>query len=258
MVVGTWLILVLFGIISGTLAGILGIGGGSLLVPVLVAIGFTPVHAVGTSNLAIIITAISGSVQNWRMGYLDIKNVLSIGLPALLTAQVGAYLAEKISPAPLLVAFACLLLTNIYLMDLRKKLAVEDSDAGDRTESSFKLIFQLLTGASAGLLAGLFGVGGGLIMVPLQILLLGEPIKSAIQTSLGVIVITAISASIAHSLYGNVFWIEGTLLGIGGLLGAQMGTRYLPKLSDNTVRLSFRVLLFTLAAYTFWKAWQIH
>jgi uncharacterized protein len=256
--VGTWLILALFGIISGTLAGILGIGGGSLLVPVLVAIGFTPVHAVGTSNLAIIITAISGSIQNWRMGYLDVKNVLSIGLPALLTAQVGAYLAGKISPTFLLVAFACLLLANIYLMDLRKKLAVDNSDARDRAESSLKWVFQMLTGASAGLLAGLFGVGGGLIMVPLQILLLGEPIKSAIQTSLGVIVITAISASIAHSLYGNVFWIEGTLLGIGGLLGAQMGTRYLPKLSDNTVRLSFRVLLLTLAVYTFWKAWQMH
>jgi uncharacterized protein len=256
--VGTWLILALFGIISGTLAGILGIGGGSLLVPVLVAIGFTPVHAVGTSNLAIIITAISGSIQNWRMGYLDIKNVLSIGLPALLTAQVGAYLAGKISPTFLLVAFACLLLSNIYLMDLRKKLTAENSDPGHTAEFSRKRVFQLFTGGAAGLLAGLFGVGGGLIMVPLQILLLGEPIKSAIQTSLGVIVITAISASIAHSLYGNVFWIEGILLGIGGLLGAQIGTRYLPKLSDNTVRLSFRVLLLTLAVYTFWKAWQMY
>jgi uncharacterized membrane protein YfcA len=253
-----WLILTLFGMVSGTLAGLLGIGGGSLLVPLLVATGFTPVHAVGTSNLAIIITAISGSIQNWRMGYLDIKNVLAIGLPALLTAQVGAYLAEKISPTFLLVAFAGLLLSNIYLMDLRKKLTAENGNPGYMAESSRKRVFQLLTGGAAGLLAGLFGVGGGLIMVPLQILLLGEPIKSAIQTSLGVIVITAISASIAHSLYGNVFWIEGILLGIGGLLGAQIGTRYLPKLSDDTVRLSFRVLLLTLAVYTFWKAWQIY
>jgi uncharacterized membrane protein YfcA len=58
------------GLFSGVLAGFLGIGGGTILVPLLVGLGYTPVKAIATSSLAILITSISGSVQNWRMGYL--------------------------------------------------------------------------------------------------------------------------------------------------------------------------------------------
>jgi hypothetical protein len=93
-------------------------------------------------------------------------------------------------------------------------------------------------------------------MVPLQILLLGETIKTAIQTSLGVIVITAISACAGHALRGNVLWVEGLLLGAGGFLGAQISTRFLPKLPDHVVSLAFRSLLAILSIYVFYQAWQ--
>ena len=92
-------------------------------------------------------------------------------------------------------------------------------------------------------------------MVPLQILLLGETIKVAIQTSLGVIMITAISACIGHAMQGNVLWIPGIVLGLGGLLGAQISTRFLPKLSDQTVTLMFRIFLIIISVYIFKQAW---
>ncbi|CAA9408128.1 Uncharacterized UPF0721 integral membrane protein [uncultured Microcoleus sp.] len=115
---------------------------------------------------------------------------------------------------------------------------------------------KIATGSAAGLLAGLFGVGGGVIMVPLQILLLGESIKTAIQTSLGVIVITAISATAGHAARGNVLWVVGLILGGGGLLGVQVSTRFLPRLPDRIVSLAFRSLLAVLSIYVFWQAWQ--
>jgi len=117
-----------------------------------------------------------------------------------------------------------------------------------------KVIQRIITGSFGGLLAGLFGVGGGVIMVPLQILLLGESIKVAIQTSLGVIVITAFSACIGHAIRGNVLLIPGLLLGFGGLLGVQFSTRFLPKLPDKIVSLGFRGLLVILSIYIFWQA----
>lgn len=89
------------GLLAGILAGFLGIGGGTVIVPLLVALGYAPVQAVATSSLSIVITAISGSIQNWRMGLLRFKRVIGIGFPSLVTAQVGAYLAELF---PLLVA----------------------------------------------------------------------------------------------------------------------------------------------------------
>lgn len=255
------------GLFAGILAGFLGIGGGTVLVPLLVALGYTPVQSVATSSLSIVITAISGSIQNWRMGYFSFKRVLWIGFPAIVTAQIGAVLASHIRPYYLLGAFGLLLLLNIYLVELRKRLTANKQSEEDLTttasapESAARGLFnptiaKLTTGGLAGILAGFFGVGGGVIMVPLQILLLGETIKTAIQTSLGVIVITAVSACVGHALRNNVLWIIGLILGGGGLIGAQISTRFLPKLPDQVVSLAFRWFLAIISIYIFWQAWQ--
>ncbi|MBD2483361.1 sulfite exporter TauE/SafE family protein [Planktothrix sp. FACHB-1365] len=259
------IILATAGLIAGILAGFLGIGGGTVLVPLLVALGYTPVEAVATSSLSIVITAISGSVQNWRMGYLSFNRVIGIGFPAILTAQIGVFLAELFSSRLLLFLFGCLLLFNVYLVEVRQQITaqkkqqeaqqVSDSAISSNQNILFNPVFaRILTGGTAGILAGLFGVGGGIIMVPLQIVLLGETIKVAIQTSLGVIVITAISACAGHAIQGNVLWIQGIILGLGGLLGAQISTRFLPKLSDKTVSLMFRIFLVILSVYIFKQA----
>lgn len=255
MIAGSLLILASGGLVSGVLAGLLGIGGGTILVPLLVTLGYTPVQAVATSSLAIVVISVAGSVQNWRMGYFDIKRVIYLGLPALVTVQIGVYLANRIAPYLLLVAFGIFLLTNIYLVELRKNLSVNQ---GEKVQHFNPILSRLGTGGASGILAGLLGGGGGAIMVPLQMLLLGEPIKVAIQTSLGVIVSTNVSACIVHASEGNIMLIQGLLLGSGGLLGVQMSTRVLPKLSDSIVSLIFRIFLVVLAIYMFGQAWSIY
>jgi uncharacterized membrane protein YfcA len=221
-------------------------------------LGYTPVQAVATSSLAILITSISGSVQNWRMGYFNFKQVIYLGFPALVTAQIGVYLANRVAPYILLTGFGILLLTNIYLVDLRKRLTAKKGNTKQPTkEQKFNpVLSRIATGSAAGILAGLFGVGGGVIMVPLQILLLRETIKVAIQTSLGVIVTTAISACVGHTLNGNVLFVEGILLGMGGLVGVQISTRILPKLPDDVVTFAFRTMVEILSTYIFWQAWK--
>ncbi|MEG4519392.1 MULTISPECIES: sulfite exporter TauE/SafE family protein [unclassified Microcoleus] len=282
MTISELLMLGAAGIFAGILAGFLGIGGGTVLVPLLVALNYDPVEAVATSGLSIVITAISGSIQNWRMGYLSLSQVAGIGFPAVITAQIGAYLAGLFPPYLLLLTFGLLLWLNIYLIEVRKHLTAKkkaeaeqgeiggEAGQGDKAQlpitnhelpNNSNILFnptfaKIATGSAAGLLAGLFGVGGGVIMVPLQILLLGESIKTAIQTSLGVIVITAISATAGHAARGNVFWVVGLILGGGGLLGAQVSTRFLPRLPDRIVSLAFRSLLAILSIYVFWQAWQ--
>ena len=277
----SWLILFGGGLFSGILAGFLGIGGGTVLVPLQKALGFTTVEAVATSSLAILITATSASIQNWRMGFISLKEVFNLGFPALFSAQLGVFLANVIPEFVLLICFGLLLLTNIYLVKLRKHLhkagnasrfkknelekheleksletkPVEPKPVGLKINPVFA---RIITGGLAGVLAGLFGIGGGVIMVPLQMLLLGETIKVAIQNSLGVIVITAISASIGHGISGNVLFLPGLILGFGGLLGAQISTRFLPKFPDRVISIYFRILLISLAIYMFWQAMQIY
>jgi uncharacterized protein len=249
------IILVVGGLVSGMLAGILGIGGGSVLVPLMVYLGFTPINAIGTSSLAILLTSLSGSIQNWRMGYIDWGKISSLGLPALLAAQLGAALAQYIPAHLLLFGFAALMLTNIYLVSLKQRLIEVKSSQPATTKQ--QLLSTTITGSLAGLVAGLVGVGGGAIMVPLQMLLLGETIKVAIQTSLGVVVLTAVSATIGHSINGHVLFSQGLILGIGGLIGAQLGTRYLPKLPDTVVSNLFRLTLFLISIYSFIQGLKI-
>lgn len=260
-------LLLAVGILAGVLAGFLGIGGGTVMVPAMVALGLSGVEAVGTSTLAILIISLGGSLQNWRMGFLKLNNVLLLGLPSVVTAFLGTALASYIPEYVLLGIFGLFLLINIYLIGVKKQVVAQAklSTAETADEPLAPLppgpkpmnptLARTLIGGTAGFLAGLFGVGGGVVMVPLQILLLRETIKTAIQTSLGAIVITALSAAGWHSLQGNVVPLTGVLLGLGGLAGVQVSTRYLPKLPDAIVTLMFRALLAFFALFFFYRAW---
>ena len=254
-------LLLLTGLVSGILAGFLGIGGGTLLVPVLVQFGFLPVQATATSSLAILVTSSTGSFQNWRMGFLKIRQVLLLAGPAVITAFIGAMIGEQLPPYLLLVGFGLLLLCNLYLVSLKKRVIRTAQFREPRVTSGPAIspwMARVVTGSIAGLMAGLFGVGGGVILVPLQILLLGEDIKTAVRTSLGVIVITSVAACTGHALNGNIDFAAGLLLGLGGLVGVQVSTRFLPKLSDNTVTQLFRAMLVVLSLYMFFQAFSLY
>jgi len=260
------ILLSLAGLLSGILAGFLGIGGGTLLVPVLiqmsslpVPIQFETVQATATSSLAILVTSSAGSFQNWRMGYLKLRQVLLLGAPALVTAFLGTLVASSLPEYGLQIGFGLLLLTNLYLVSLKKDVISKAKFRESRMAvgpAINPVTARLFTGSTAGFMAGLFGVGGGVILVPLQILLLGESIKSAVRTSLGVIVITSISACAGHAIQDNINWEAGLILGVGGLIGVQVSTRFLPKLSSETVTNLFRAMLIVLSIYMFFQAWQ--
>ncbi|AFZ01121.1 sulfite exporter TauE/SafE family protein [Calothrix sp. PCC 6303] len=269
----SWLILGTGGLVSGVISGLLGIGGGIVTIPLMIALGYSPVQAIATSSLFIVMTSISGSIQNWLMGYLSFRKIMFLGIPAFITTGIGVYFASRIPPYVILAAFGVILVMNIYLIELRKQLVSHTEQTASLTpilnpvvasvgessisiEPSFNsLISTISTGSIAGIMAGLFGLGGGTVMVPLQILLLGEPIKAAIQTSLGVIVITAFAASLGHSFEGNILFLPGLILGFGGVIGAQLSTRALPKLPEHIVRLTLRIFLGILAIYVFWESW---
>ena len=190
------------------------------------------------------------------MGYLDLRRVILLGSPALITAQFGVYIANLLPDYVLLATLGILLVINVFLGNLRQRLATRPTSTPTKNTKISSIIARLGTGGIAGFLAGLFGIGGGVVIVPLQIFFLEETIKIAIQTSLGVIVITAISATIGHTLQGNVLFSIGLILGAGGLVGSRISTSLLPKLPNRAIRFCFRALLAALAICTFWQAWQ--
>jgi hypothetical protein len=266
-----WAVLFLLGCFTGTLSGLLGIGGGLLMVPALTLFGVPLIQATATSLIGVFLSAVSGSLRNLHTGELNWRVSLILAIFGMITAQVGAWLGDRVPDAALSLGFATLLVVTIFLMNLRQRLKRQQERQGlaaatpipeaiaprpepspqpaepERPTYQFAPIAGI--GLLAGVLSGLFGVGGGVVMVPLQMLLLKEAIKTAVRTSLGAIVAIAISGLVQHTWNGNVLWVPGFCLGAGGIIGAQFGTRLLPKLSDQLVSALFKLLLLALAIY---------
>jgi len=218
------------------------------------------VQASATSLVGVLLSSVSGSIRNLKASELNWRVSLLLALFGIFTAQAGAWLGDRIPEAILSLAFAGLLLLTIYLIHLKQKLkqrqlenpelaGSDQQPLAQNSQQHYALVPIAGIGLLAGILSGLFGVGGGVVMVPLQMLFLGEGIKSAVRTSLGAIVAIAISALAQHTWNNNVLWIPGLCLGLGGILGAQIGSRLLPRLPEKIVNQMFRLFLIGLAVY---------
>jgi uncharacterized protein len=254
--------LLLIGAGVGLLSALLGIGGGLIMVPVLVWWGATPVQAVASSLVSVVLSSGSATCRYWRAGQLNLLQVALIAPPAMLMTELGVWCANWLSADPkragfLPLSFAILQLAAIRLISLTRRMQKTQTSLDT---SPLRIYQSQGIGLLAGLLSGLFGVGGGVVMVPLQMLLLKQEIKDAIRVSLGAVTLIAIWAMGRHAFSGNVLWLEGIYLGVGGVGGAQFGARLMPKLPDRLINQLFRGLLLLLAAYMVYKAlaaWNI-
>lgn len=245
----TWALLFLLGTSTGLLAGIFGVGGGLLIVPALTLWGLPLAQATATSLVGVLLSAVSGTVQNWWTGQLNLWASLQLALFGIPAAQLGAWLGSRLPETWLAPSFAVLLFVTIFLINLQQKVVLEPPLEQENSESSPSIMSVAKIGLIAGVLSGLFGIGGGIVMVPLQMILIGQPIQPAVVNSLGAMVAIAASGLSQHAWKGDVLWLSGWCLGLGGVLGAQVGTRLLPVLPEKLVSRLFKLLLLTLALY---------
>jgi uncharacterized protein len=248
--------LLLIGTGVGLLSALLGIGGGLIMVPVLVWWGATPVQAVASSLVGVVLGSGSATYQYWQARQLNVLQVALIAPPAMLTTELGVWCANWLSADPkragfLPLSFAVLQITAIWLISLTRRMQKTQVSLDT---SPLRIYQSQGIGLLAGWLSGLFGVGGGVVMVPLQMLFLKQEIKDAIRVSLGAVTLIAIWAIGRHAFSGNVLWLEGIYLGVGGVCGAQLGARVMPKIPDRVINQLFRGLLLLLAAYMIYKA----
>ncbi len=247
-------LLALIGVLMGILSGVLGVGGGIFLVPVLVGLGYSPVHAVSTSGLPIFLSAISAIVTHLRTKTFRLAPALRIGIPALFVAQAGVWLAHFVSQKLLLTLFGCFLVANFWLVRLKDTAKAHHN----LPKGIFRLGVEMMIGSVGGFLGGFFGLGGGVVMVPLQLVFLGEGIKVAARVSIAVVLITAGSSITGHALKGTVLWDVGIALSVGSIVGAQIGSLAAPRMSDGFVKKFFLVLLASLAAFVFYRAYRVN
>ncbi|HIY82582.1 MAG TPA: sulfite exporter TauE/SafE family protein [Candidatus Rubneribacter avistercoris] len=247
----------------GVLSGMLGIGGGTILVPVFrLLFNMSPVMSTATSLFTIIPTSVSGVASHVRFKTCVVSLGVATGLGGALTSPVGVWLAS-ISPSWMIMVAAALIIGWSAVDVLRK--AVKESrtaeagqsakgDANDAAPppSSVKLTRkQLVTGAiiglGAGLASGYVGVGGGFIMVPFMLSFVGIPMRLASGTSLMAVMILAVPGVIEQALFGNINYLAGIAVAVGSIPGAAVGARLVRVVPERTLRFIFSGFLLVAA-----------
>ncbi len=236
-----FIILGLVGILVGFASGFFGIGGGTVLVPILIYLGFGVKSAIGISILQMVFSSVFGSFVNYRSNMLKIEDGLVLGLGGFLGAQSSGYIVKHLHPWVLLSIFALALLASIY--KFFKTPATTDKEP---IESRFLLF---VIGMFVGSIAISIGIGGALFLTPIMVGFLHFDIKRAVSTSLLFVVFSSISGLISFSINGLIDYRSGLILGVGSLIGVYFGAKrshVIKRDRQKRLLLVFYVVLFCL------------
>jgi uncharacterized protein len=238
-----WLGLILGFGIGGSL-GLLGGGGSILTVPALVyLVGQTPQVAVMTSLAIVGTNSVLGAFFHRSQGTLNWRVALLFGGAGMITAYVAADFSNRLSPDLIMVAFATLMLViGLLLIFRRQPQVIADLD-------HLSLCKILASGAAVGLLTGILGVGGGFLIVPALVMLVGLPMRHAVGTSLVVIAMNSLAGFAGH--LGDAA-LDETALAVfvtAGLAGTFAGARLAHRLPADRLRQIFSVFVIALAMF---------
>ncbi|NPA75728.1 MAG: sulfite exporter TauE/SafE family protein [Euryarchaeota archaeon] len=240
----TFIAALIAGLISGIALGLTGGGGSVLGVPLLVYMVGLEMHlAIGTSLIAVGISALVSSLHHMRRGHVLFRVAILMSITGIPGVYVGSYLNRMVSGEVLLILFALLM---IFIGINMLRTAKSKHEGEHRTE-----VWLILTlGAIVGILSGFLGIGGGFLIVPA--LLWGANLKmhDAVGTSLLIIFINGMAGMLSYELQGRPVDYSITLLFvIGGLLGGVLGARVGTSLSTKNLKYAFSIVVFLLAAY---------
>lgn len=238
-----WLDLLLgFGI--GLSLGMLGGGGSILTVPALVyLVGQTPQAAVATSLAIVGANSVMGAFLHRTQGTLNWRVALVFGGSGMLASYAAAGLSKQFSPHLLMVIFALLMLVVAVLL-LRGRSA-KTADA-DTTISLWKVV---LGGVGIGLVTGILGVGGGFLIVPALVMLIGLPMHHAVGTSLVIIAMNSAAGFLGHLSGMTIDGAVVTAFVAAGILGTAAGVRFGKRLDPLILRRAFAIFVIALALF---------
>lgn len=250
MAVGSLILLSLGGGLIGFLLSVLGAGGSILLLPLLVSGAALPTReAVPLSLLVIILLALANLGPYLHRSQFAPRPALILGVPALAGSWLGGSLVKGglIPEAVQLAVFAAAALMASWLLKGQPRSSATTQE---------RPLLLAIQGILVGLLTGIAGVGGGFAIVPALVLLAGLPMQLASGTSL---LLIAVNALVAFAALGH--WPAQSLplmvpLLVGGAVGAWIGQRLAPSLSDRQLRQGFSILLISSALMSGLEAWK--
>lgn len=260
-----WSILVLIGLVAGTFGSLVGLGGGVIIVPSLLYISslgllgqpVEPSNAVGISLMVIVFNALSATIYNYKEKRVDIKSGLFFFLASGPASIIGSMLNKYVSVKQFYILFGIVMIIMTYLLvqqqktkpikikwDVTKEYVDKD---GTKHVYGYNRVVGFIITFFVGLLGGLFGIGGGAILVPLMIILFQFPIHVATATSMFIILLSASVGSIPHIIEGNTIFSYVLVIGIGAFIGGRLGSYISSKMSSKALIQTLRVVIILVA-----------
>ena len=208
----------------GLFSGFLGIGGGTILIPLLLLLGFATKEAIGISIVQMIFSSVYGSYLNNKKGTLDIPLVLTIGVGGFFGALLSGYVAALFSARTLEVIFLAFVIFAIVRMLFIK--------LHESKEKELNKVYLFLIGAIVGVMSMTIGIGGSIMLVPILVSFLHVELKKAISAGLFFVVFSSVSGLISHFLNGHVDFNSGIIIGFASLFGVYIGIHLKDKVSN--------------------------
>ena len=274
------LLIIFIGMVVGGLSGLFGVGGGFLMTPLLIFLGIPPAVAVGTEAPHVLASSVSGVVAHWRRKNVDFKMGFFLLIGGVLGSTVGVNLFKLLRGFGQ-IDMVIQMLFLIFLGFIGFSMAFESAKttiSKYRTTSSirtklhqhswihglpFKLRFHrsklyistippIIIGFFVGLLSAMMGVGGGFIMIPAMVYILGMSTNVVVGTSLfQIIFVTANSTFFQSYLNQTVDIVLAALMIIGGVIGAQIGASIGTKLKAEYLRGILAIIVLIVCAKIF-------
>lgn len=250
--------LTITGIAAGILGAILGLGGGIIMLPAIqLLLGFDPIMAVGTSLFAVIFTSFSGALGHFRGGNVRLKSALLVGGGGLLGMLVGShifkhYLSGSVETLKLIMGllflFMAVKMGRESYQEWKANLGVDKEalNAAENEHFTENVSGMMGLGMFTGILSGMLGVGGGFIMVPGMMWFFNAGPRLAVGTTLTAMLPIALMGGLIKLFQGFVIMPDAVVLGLGTVIGAQIGVRISGKISAAALKFLFTILFIFL------------
>jgi hypothetical protein len=238
--------LILLGFTAGVLGSMIGVGGGIIVVPALTFLGFPPTVAASNSLFAALSNSIASTISYSRQKRIEFSLGLKLGLLTIPGTVLGAIISTDDSPDLFKFLFGFVLIASAAYIFLRKK--IEDKE---KILSKQMMVFAIGASFFAGIISSFFGVGGGIIFVPLMVVGMGMTMKRAAPTSQLILLFASLSGVIVHSILGHPDFLQAGFLAIGAFIGGLIGARLSIDIKERYLQILISVVIVIAAGKLF-------
>ncbi|WP_349728788.1 sulfite exporter TauE/SafE family protein [Peribacillus frigoritolerans] len=259
-----WLVLVGIGLLAGAIGALVGLGGGIIIVPSLLYLGtstniideLTPQVAVGISTVIMIFTGLSSTLSYLKHKVVDYKAGLIFFIGSAPGGIIGAYVNKNLNAEAFSLYFGIFMVFMAIVLLVKNRLKpmlfkpgkgkivkTYKTENGHSFSYGYHPLLAVLISFVVGFCSGLFGIGGGALMVPVMMLLFFFPPHMAVATSMFMVFLSSITNSITHISLGNVNWPYAFALIPGAWFGAKLGAFINTRLKSGTLENMLKIVL---------------